>query len=375
MFVPVPENNALGLAMALGALCCWGSWSVTLVLASEGMAFQQYYLNFTISFLLTGFVVGYLGGSLGSGGEAYGFSTPYLEEILTGHEYQCDLWAISGGVTWNIANILLCKGIGMMGNATGFPLCVGLGMVTGAIVGYAQERTSNLAFLVPGVLVALCGIFTVGFLSYRKEQELAAPAAGPDESSQDSEEDSGSGSNDVDDAVKPEANKDHASMARKLLVCIVGGLLLGLSNIGVGKATGAPCRLSPYANQTYFSIGVFACSAVMVPIITIWPIEGNGGTSIFPLLRQHCSVKAKYHFLAALGGFVLCAGFFFFNLGNKPLSLTTTYCIGQSAPLVGILWGTFFFKEFSGTSMRVKGLIPVVCILFASAIVLIAAAG
>ena len=26
--------------------------------------------------------------------------------------------------------------------------------------------------------------------------------------------------------------------------------------------------------------------------------------------------------------------------------LTISYCIGQSAPLVGILWGTFFFKDF-----------------------------
>ena len=27
----------------------------------------------------------------------------------------------------------------MMGNAIGFPLCVGLGMVTGAIVAYVQD--------------------------------------------------------------------------------------------------------------------------------------------------------------------------------------------------------------------------------------------
>eukprot|EP00438_Fugacium_kawagutii_P007013 Skav233749 [mRNA] locus=scaffold1792:244268:246372:- [translate_table: standard] len=48
------------------------------------------------------------------------------------------VWGMLGGVVWNLANILLCKGIGMMGNAIGFPLCVGLGMVTGAIVAYAM---------------------------------------------------------------------------------------------------------------------------------------------------------------------------------------------------------------------------------------------
>merc|ERR1712232_583950 len=67
-------------------------------------------------------------------------------------------------------------GIGMMGNAVGFPLCVGLGMVTGAVVGYISDPKSNLELLVPGISVPLCGIFAVGFLSYRKEKELAEKA-------------------------------------------------------------------------------------------------------------------------------------------------------------------------------------------------------
>jgi len=369
----VPESYNLGLAMAFGALCCWGSWSVTLGLTKDKMAFQIYYLNFNIAFLLIGVLVGWIGGSVGSGGEKYGFTEPYFEEVATGHEWQCDLWGISGGVVWNLANILLCKGISMMGNATGFPLCVGLGMVTGAIVGYVQDPKSNLAFLAPGVFVALCAICTVGLISYRKEKELAAK---PDDSEDDpskqgtssSEDESGSGG---DEEPSPQG----PGMVKKLVVCITGGLLLGLSNIGVGKATSAPCSLSPYANQTYFAVGVFLSSLIVVPLITCFPIEGGKGTPVFQMLRGYCSIGLKYHLLAALGGVILCAGFFFFNLGNKPLSLTITYCIGQSAPLVGILWGTFFFREFTGTSWRVQGLVPVVLLLFASAIGLIAAAG
>jgi glucose uptake protein GlcU len=361
------------------------------------MAFQIYYLNFNIAFLLIGVLVGWIGGSVGSGGEKYGFTEPYFEEVATGHEWQCDLWGISGGVVWNLANILLCKGISMMGNATGFPLCVGLGMVTGAIVGYVQDPKSNLAFLAPGVFIALCAICTVGLISYRKEQELAAK---PDDSEDDtskqgttsSEDESGSGGDEEvaeldgvlgtveeaapdKEAAKKEPSPQGPGMMKKLVVCITGGLLLGLSNIGVGKATSAPCSLSPYANQTYFAVGVFLSSLIVIPVITSFPIEGGKGTPILQMLRGYCSIRLKYHLLAALGGVILCSGFFFFNLGNKPLSLTITYCIGQSAPLVGILWGTFFFREFTGTSWRVQGLVPVVLLLFASAIGLIAAAG
>lgn len=42
---------------------------------------RLYYVDFTLSFLATGFTVGLLGGSLGSGGEYYGFHTGFIDEI------------------------------------------------------------------------------------------------------------------------------------------------------------------------------------------------------------------------------------------------------------------------------------------------------
>eukprot|EP00435_Cladocopium_sp_Y103_P050432 s272_g15.t1 len=380
----VPTSYSLGVVMALCALVCWGSWSVTLVLATSkaAMPFQLYYTNFTLSFLVTGFVVGLLGGSLGSGGEMYDFHTAFLEEITgTGHSGECYVWGMLGGVVWNLANILLCKGISMMGNAIGFPLCVGLGMVTGAIVAYVQDPKSNLTFLVPGVIVALMGICTVGFLSYRKDKEVEFRRQASGTSDESSEAESGetsgtadSGPEQIDVEVPAKAAKA-PGMIRKLVVCILGGLLLGFSNIGIGKATSEPCLLSPYANQFHFSVGVFITSLVMLPIITSFPIEGGESSQIARVFRGYRQVELRQHLLAILGGFILCMGFFFFNLGNKSMNLTVSYCIGQSAPLVGILWGTFFFKEFAGTSEKVWGLVPVVCLLFAGAIVLIAAAG
>ena len=45
--------------------------------------------------------------------------------------------------SWNVMETMDVRnrgpGISMMGNAIGFPLCVGLGMVTGAIVAYVQD--------------------------------------------------------------------------------------------------------------------------------------------------------------------------------------------------------------------------------------------
>ena len=58
---------------------------------------RLYYTNFTISFLVTGFVVGLLGGSLGSGGEMYDFHTPFLQEI-SGRAQGCDVEVLSAAI-------------------------------------------------------------------------------------------------------------------------------------------------------------------------------------------------------------------------------------------------------------------------------------
>merc|ERR1712039_10589 len=168
------------------------------------------------------------------------------------------------------------------------------------------------------------------------------------------------------------------SMLRKVVVCAIGGLFLGISNIGVTGATSDTflvCNMSPYANQAFFSLGVFLMSCVMVPLVVAYPIEGGAGASLAARLSGYTKLSARDHFLSAFGGFVLCMGFFFFTLGSPQLGSAAAYSIGQSAPLVGILWGTFFFKEFKGTSCRVQGLIPVVILLFVGAIALIGKAG
>ena len=72
---------------SLGCWFCWFCWCISQhnqchVPASHHVKYVRlYYTNFTISFLVTGFVVGLLGGSLGSGGEMYDFHTPFLQEI------------------------------------------------------------------------------------------------------------------------------------------------------------------------------------------------------------------------------------------------------------------------------------------------------
>lgn len=61
------------------------------------------------------------------------------------------------------------RGISMMGNAIGFPLCVGLGMVTGAIVAYVQDSWWQL-HRIKGKHVGLLDMMTYGDHTFEESQ-------------------------------------------------------------------------------------------------------------------------------------------------------------------------------------------------------------
>jgi len=152
---------------------------------------------------------------------------------------------------------------------------------------------------------------------------------------------------------------------------------MGLSNIGVVIPTLDPCSMSAPANQTFFSIGMFVSAGLLVPLSVWYPLEGGPAvTTLAKLAKKYTEAGAKEHSLAALGGFLMCTGGVAYNLGNgTQLGPAPTYSIGNSAPLIGILWGSLFFKEFQGTSVRVWGIIPGVVVLFIMAIASLALSG
>jgi len=353
-----PTSTVAGLVFALLTLACWGSWSTTLVLASKRMAFELYYFDWAISFIMTAIVVGIFVGFLPGDMSNRNFNGDNYFQELFGHKFGTYCFSILGGILWNMANVLLCKGIGLMGQALGFPLCVGLGMISGSITGFVIAGSNNTTMLFVGDSLALVGICFVGLLASRKDAELQKQKQKEPLQFDGKEE-----------------NND-ASMARKFIICLTGGLLLGLNNIGVMNATRGEDAMSAPANQVFFSVGVVVSSLILIPLSVAFPLEGHKATTTLgEIFSKYKDVQAVDHFMAGLGGFTLCCGFFCFNIaGGTNLGPAASYSIGQSAPLVGIAWGTFFFKEFQGTSWSVKGIIPVVVLFFFAAIVCLAQA-
>ena len=79
------------------------------------------------------------------------------------------LWAICGGVIFNIANLLLVAAIDVAGLAVAFPVGIGLALVVGAVSSYLVSPAANPLLLFGGVALVRVAII-VDAAAYRKRE-------------------------------------------------------------------------------------------------------------------------------------------------------------------------------------------------------------
>eukprot|EP00933_Yihiella_yeosuensis_P007513 TRINITY_DN112589_c0_g1_i1.p1 TRINITY_DN112589_c0_g1~~TRINITY_DN112589_c0_g1_i1.p1 ORF type:complete len:252 (-),score=58.20 TRINITY_DN112589_c0_g1_i1:125-805(-) len=167
--------------------------------------------------------------------------------------------------------------------------------------------------------------------------------------------------------------KAEASMFRKLSVCVLGGILMGLWNPLVALAEKG---LSPFGEFLFFTLAILLSSIVYLPLIVCFPLEGGQGGDVREVLAGYKWVPRRCHLYSFLGGTVWAVG----TLANavagasEVLTSAQSYAIGQCTTVLAIFWGMFLFNEFKGTDWKVKGLIVVVLGLFLLAVILIASA-
>merc|ERR1719265_948153 len=297
--------------------------------------------------LIFGFTLGMLPGSSARA------SSNFLDDF-SGKAADRYFFAAAAGFVFNIANLCLCKGITMLGLALAFPICIGTALVLGTLVTYAVQPSGNFVFLVLGVVVAFAAVCLAAYVQKMKDEQLSARS--------------------VSLVKDPEAQEESAgpSMIHKVLVCVVGGILMGLWNPLVALAEKNP-GLSAYGELSVYSAMVFCSSLVLLPAILRCPIDGARPVDVGLVLSEYKQVPTKAHLWSFFGGAVWTAG----TLANAVagdsgvLSSAESYAIGQCANMVAIFWGAFYFNEFQGTNNAVKGLLVVVCSLYVVAIVMI----
>jgi glucose uptake protein len=360
----VPASQGVALAVALCSMVCWGSWSNFLILAEVRMKFELFYLDWSVGCFLTSLLFAFTLGSVTNDSNNYGSITFLGDDLSVGAEKY--FYAFAAGLIFNVANLCLCKGISMLGLALAFPLCIGTSMVLGTTLTYLEDptKTTSPALLFFGLAIAFAAVVTAAVMHSIKDKERAAkePLTA--------------------DAEGGETAKEDATMMRKLVICIGGGILMGCWNplvvLAEDNCNGQCAGLSPYGEFVFYCLAVVLSSFVLIPLVIAVPMEGFKGQAVGPVLATWSKTPLLCHIYALLGGFVwsvgtwanATAGVSEDKDNNSVMNGATSFAIGQCANVAAIFWGLILWGEFNGTSTKVKGLVALVVVMYVLAIIL-----
>jgi glucose uptake protein len=323
----IPQSYGAALALMILSMVAWGSWANTMKLVPK-WPFQLFYWDYTIGVLLLTLVVGLTAGNAAEGEAAF------LADLAAAGTEQY-VYALAGGVVFNVANLLLVAAISIAGLAVAFPVGIGLALIVGVIWNYLLAPAGNPVLLFGGVaLVALA--IVVDALAFRA-REAGAPGR-----------------------------------TRGIGLSIFCGLLMGSFFPLVTRASAGPQGLGPYAVAVVFAVGVILCAIPVNTWLMKKPITDDPPTSF----AQYATGGAREHLSGMLGGAIWAVGgLCSFVAGTAAIvGPATSYAMGQGATMIAAAWGVFIWREFAGAPAKARRLLLPMFVLFLAGLGTIAVA-
>jgi glucose uptake protein len=325
------ESYPLAVFYCILTMLCWGSWANTQKLAASSWRFELFYWDYVIGIVLLGFIFAITLGNTGSMGRGF------IDDLRQAGETNI-FSAITGGIIFNAANILLCAAIAIAGMSVAFPVGIGLALVIGVIVNYIDHPLGNKILLFGGVVLIALAILLNAF-AYRKMQS---------------------------------GNKNPTS--KGLILSIVSGVLMGLFYKYVAASmfpdftVPEPGKLSPYTAIVFFSMGILVSNFLFNTVLMRKPFAGSPVS-----YKDYFRDGFKNHITGILGGIIWCIGMSFSIIASGKAGPAISYGLGQGATVVAAIWGIYVWKEFKGakgvklilSSMLVCYIIGLVMIILA----------
>jgi glucose uptake protein len=279
-----------------------------------GYRFQLIYWDYALGLAVAAIVCGLTAGTLGHSGPAF------LADVAQAPLGPV-LFAIGGGVVFNIANLLLVAAIDVAGLAVAFPVGIGLALVVGAVSSYLVSPAANPLLLFGGVALVVVAI-VLDAAAYRKREATAK-----------------------------------AATTRGIVLSLIAGVLMGgwypIATHGLGTA--ANPGPGPYAIAFYFAIGVLLSTIPANLVLMAKPLDGKPPVDGAGYWRA----PIGWHLAGVFGGAIWCIG----GLANfvasvahlaKPIGPAVSYSIGQGATMISACWGVFVWHEFAGAPRSAK---------------------
>ncbi|HTS34158.1 MAG TPA: hypothetical protein VMH04_00725 [Candidatus Solibacter sp.] len=321
MFIP---GHDLALLMMIASAICWGSWANTYK-GVKNYRFELFYWDYAIGIFLISLVLALTMGSTGND------SSSFLNNVRSADGANIASTMI-GGAIFNLANLLLVAAIDMAGLAVALPVSIGIALVVGTLLNYILQPKGNLLLLAGGVACALIAVVLDG-------KAFGSLPGG------------------------------RTASRKSIIICIVSGVLMGLWSPFTTYGTTRGNALTPYSSVVFLCFGALLSCFVWNIYFMKKPLAGDpvGFGGFF-------SAAPSGHLLGLLGGLVWGTGTMFNVVAGKSASFAVSYAIGQSAPMVGALWGVFVWKEFAGATGRGKAFLALMFVFYALAILLVARA-
>ncbi len=319
-----PPSLTIALLMTITSAICWGSWANTYK-GVKNYRFELFYWDYAIGIFLISLILALTMGSTGHD------SFSFLNNVQSADTSNI-LWTMVGGALFNLANLLLVAAIDMAGLAVALPVSIGIALVVGVVLSYILEPKGVALFLALGVACALIAVI-------------------------------------LDGKAFGSLGSGRSASRKSIIICIVSGVLMGLWNPFVAYGATRGNTLTPYSSAVFLTLGALLSCFVWNLYFMKHPLAGDpvgfGGFFRAP---------ASGHLLGLFGGVIWGVGTVFNVVAGKSMSFAISYAIGQSAPMVGALWGVFAWKEFAGAGSRAKVYLALMFVFYALAILLVARA-
>jgi len=326
----IVENYGLAILLCVVTMLCWGSWANTTKLTSKTWRFELFYWDYGFGILLTTLLLAFTLGSTGSEGRSF------INDVNQADNGNL-LSSFSGGVIFNLANILLVAAIGIAGMSVAFPVGIGIALVLGVLVNYMSNPQGNPALIFGGVALITLAII----LNARAYQKLQTNSMG--------------------------------GVSKKgLILSVMSGCLMGLfykyvadsmvSNFNVPE-TG---KLTPYTALVFFAVGIVISSLLFNTIQMKMPFMGVSVT-----FNDYFKGRTKDHLIGILGGAIWCVGMSLSIIASGKAGPAVSYGLGQGATVVAALWGIYVWKEFDKAPKGTKPILNIMLILYIAGLAMI----
>jgi glucose uptake protein len=350
--VILPTTYPAALLLLLFSWLCLGSWANSLKLSGK-WRFELFYYDYSMGAALCALVAAFTLGSMNS------HDLTFQDNLLIASRHAM-AYAFGAGMILNLANLLLLGAMQVSAMAIAFPLAFGVALVIGAISNYVLNPSSNGVLLFSGAILTLIAVVVVAIAHVARLDALSPPKT----------------------ALRPDPRAPRPRRPQSpvpgIVLGVVSGILMSLDASLSSAARTGDTSVSSYSAALLIGAGVLLSTFLYTPFFLNFPVQGKAVQ-----LSSYLQGTRQQHLLGILGGVVWMAGMLgaytaagdpaTFQAAAQP-SPVVSLALAQTVPLAAALWGVLAWREFQGTSLRVKLLLTATMILYAAGIAVVAIA-